>query len=269
LSFRPIEDSLYCCTVVPVPVAVTKVAMRTTTTLATAAPGRTALRAHAVSPKQRLEGHSAVGRGARLVPNNRRERCCSARAELTRQSSSAASVDGLGKECPPQGCLTDLSVEDIMISPCTALKAGDSYLDALSLMVNNGFSGLPVVDDDNKVVGVVSGYDILALDCTPGRMKGDNELFPSVDMDINFSSKEEMWAQFSQRKSVIAKETGRTIGEVMRTAATIYRAVSINDAADMMVHNKIHRIPVVGEDDTLVGIITRSDILKATLQDFR
>jgi hypothetical protein len=37
-------------------------------------------------------------------------------------------------------------------------------------------------DDDNKVVGVVSGYDILALDCTPGRMKGDNELFPSVDM---------------------------------------------------------------------------------------
>jgi CBS domain-containing protein len=59
------------------------------------------------------------------------------------------------------------------------------------------------------------------------------------------------------------------IGEVMRTAATIYRAVSINDAADMMVHNKIHRIPVVGEDDTLVGIITRSDILKATLQDFR
>jgi CBS domain-containing protein len=34
-----------------------------------------------------------------------------------------------------------------MISPCTALKAGDSYLDALSLMVNNGFSGLPVVGE--------------------------------------------------------------------------------------------------------------------------
>lgn len=55
----------------------------------------------------------------------------------------------------------------------------------------------------------------------------------------------------------------------MHPAGTVYKAVSINDAADMMVRNHIHRIPVIGEDDTLVGIITRNDILKATLADFR
>lgn len=59
------------------------------------------------------------------------------------------------------------------------------------------------------------------------------------------------------------------VGEAMRKPCIIYEESSLDDAADIMVQRKIHRIAVVDQNDKLVGIVSRSDILRATYWSFK
>eukprot|EP00897_Mesotaenium_endlicherianum_P000709 jgi/Mesen1/10639/ME000894S10203 len=93
--------------------------------------------------------------------------------------------------------------------------------------VNHHFeevSGLPVIDKDLKVLGVISKKD--------------------------------------RNKS--AQGLSANIGEVMSTPAiTISADKTVQDAAVLMLKNKVHRIPVVNQTGQLVGMVTRTDIFKA------
>lgn len=74
------------------------------------------------------------------------------------------------------------------------------YLAALELLVEHRITGLPVVDDDGKVVGVVSDYDMLTLDNVSGRMEAAG-IFPAASMD---------WDSFHAVQKLIVKNTGKT-----------------------------------------------------------
>ncbi|KAH7289865.1 hypothetical protein KP509_30G021900 [Ceratopteris richardii] len=85
-------------------------------------------------------------------------------------------------------------------------------------------SGLPVVDTDSKCIGVFSKKD----------------------------------------RAKASKGLQSTVAEVMTTPAVSLTAdKTVNDAAILMLKNKIHRIPIVNEADQLVGMVTRTDIFKA------
>jgi CBS domain len=118
-----------------------------------------------------------------------------------------------------QGCLEDLNVGDVMTSPVLSISPEKSIFHAMEILVERNISGLPVVgeipahhavptwspslwslcwsfflsksypfihlvaapDSDGEVIGVVSGTDLLALDCTPGRIDTSIGMFPPVD----------------------------------------------------------------------------------------
>eukprot|EP00250_Pteridium_aquilinum_P011587 c20174_g1_i1 orf=221-895(+) len=85
-------------------------------------------------------------------------------------------------------------------------------------------SGLPVVNKDYKCIGVLSKKD----------------------------------------KAKATKGLQSTVGEVMTSPAiTLSADKTVNDAAILMLKNKIHRIPIVNEANQVVGIVTRTDIFKA------
>ncbi|MCO5602655.1 hypothetical protein L7F22_056790 [Adiantum nelumboides] len=99
----------------------------------------------------------------------------------------------------------------------------DQLLEEVDHLFQN-ISGLPVINKDLKCIGVLSKKD----------------------------------------RGKASKGLNSTVGEVM-TSPAISLSVdkTVNDAAVLMLKNKIHRIPVVNEANQVVGIVTRTDIFKA------
>ena len=116
-------------------------------------------------------------------------------------------------------------------------------------------TGLPVVDaTSNVVVGVVSDFDLLALEGVSPKEKAKG-FFPEADSD---------WNSFYEVQKLVAKNAGKSVGDVMTAdPITVRPATSIEDAANLLLRKKIRRLPVVDESGRLLGIITRSNVIKA------
>lgn len=148
------------------------------------------------------------------------------------------------------------TVADVMTSGhIYSCKPDDTVDSALESLVQFKITGLPVVDDHNVVVGVVSDFDLLALD-TLGRTN-DEELFPEADTT---------WQAFKEVKAFIGKSAGKKIRDVMTiTPIVISPETGINEATRILLNKKIRRLPVVDTNGKLVGLLSRGNIVKAAL----
>ncbi|XP_042507506.1 CBS domain-containing protein CBSX1, chloroplastic-like [Macadamia integrifolia] len=130
--------------------------------------------------------------------------------------------------------------------------------EALEALVKNKISGFPVIDDEWNLVGVVSDYDLLALDSISGGGLSDTSMFPEVDSS---------WKTFNEIQKLLRKTNGKVIGDVMTPAPLVVReTTNLEDAARLLLETKYHRFPVVNSKGKLVGIITRGNVVRAALQ---
>ncbi|XP_040867950.1 CBS domain-containing protein CBSX1, chloroplastic isoform X1 [Glycine max] len=128
---------------------------------------------------------------------------------------------------------------------------------ALEALVNNRISGLPVIDEDWNLVGVVSDYDLLAIDSISGGPQSDANLFPDVDST---------WKTFNELQKLLSKTNGQVVGDLMTpTPLVVHESTSLEEAARLLLETKYRRLPVVDDDGKLVGLITRGNIVKAAL----
>ncbi|CAL0331791.1 unnamed protein product [Lupinus luteus] len=138
------------------------------------------------------------------------------------------------------------------------VKPTTSVDEALELLVEHRITGFPVIDDNWKLVGVVSDYDLLALDSISGNRQQDNSMFPEVDSN---------WKTFNEIQQLLSKTNGKLIGEVMTTSPMVVReTTNLEDAARLLLETKFRRLPVVDADNRLVGILTRGNVVRAALQ---
>ncbi|KAG9440402.1 hypothetical protein H6P81_020567 [Aristolochia fimbriata] len=129
--------------------------------------------------------------------------------------------------------------------------------EALETLVENRITGFPVIDDDWKLVGVVSDYDLLALDSISGG-RTETDLFPEVDST---------WKTFNEIQKLLSKTNGKLISDVMTPAPLVVReTTNLEDAARLLLETKYRRLPVVDNAGKLVGIITRGNVVRAALQ---
>ena len=104
------------------------------------------------------------------------------------------------------------------------------------------------------------------LDATPGHMDKADGMFPKIGRCEEFGgSLSRMWMAFSEQQELIQKTAGSTAGEVCHDAATVADTARLEDAADVIVRRKVHRLAVVDAQGKCVGVLSRGDILKATL----
>jgi CBS domain-containing protein len=164
-----------------------------------------------------------------------------------------------------------MRVQDIMTSPAVSIGPETSIFTAMDLMVKRNISGLPVTDGEETVVGVVSGYDLLALESTPGRIDDSDGWFPQVDRckQMFGGNAGAMWNDFHEMRSYVRKAKGRTVGEVMHDATTVEQSILVTDAANIVVRKKLHRLMVVDDSSKLVGVLSRGDIMRATIENMR
>ncbi|KAK7307645.1 hypothetical protein VNO77_40889 [Canavalia gladiata] len=137
------------------------------------------------------------------------------------------------------------------------VKPTTSVDEALEALVEHRITGFPVIDDNWKLVGVVSDYDLLALDSISGHGRTDNSMFPEVDST---------WKTFNEVQKLLSKTNGKLIGELMTTAPMVVReTTNLEDAARLLLETKFRRLPVVDAEGRLVGIITRGNVVRAAL----
>ncbi|XP_057965758.1 CBS domain-containing protein CBSX1, chloroplastic [Malania oleifera] len=129
--------------------------------------------------------------------------------------------------------------------------------EALEALVENRITGFPVIDDDWKLVGLVSDYDLLALDSISGGGRTDASMFPEVDST---------WKTFNEVQKLLSKTNGKLVGDLMTSAPVVVReTTNLEDAARLLLRTKYRRLPVVDSNGKLVGIITRGNVVRAAL----
>jgi CBS domain-containing protein len=136
-----------------------------------------------------------------------------------------------------------------MTNAVLAVKPATTLKEVARLLVENRISGLPVVDDEIRVIGVISEADLLVKEQDPGA-------FEPSRLDRIFGASEEL-------RELRAKAEARTAGEAMTSPAiTIEASRSLHQAAGVMIERRVNRLPVV-RDGRLVGIVTRADLVRA------
>lgn len=112
-----------------------------------------------------------------------------------------------------------MKVGGLMTDEVVSAVPAASFREVAKMLAEHDISGVPVLDEDDHVVGVVSESDLLA------------------------------------RHELTARELMNT------PAVTIHAEETVADAARLMVRRGVERLPVVDEEERLVGIVTRRDLL--------
>ncbi|MEU6144570.1 CBS domain-containing protein [Streptomyces sp. NPDC047081] len=123
-------------------------------------------------------------------------------------------------------------VGEVMTREVVEARRETSFKEVARLLDEHRISGLPVVDHDDKVLGVVSGTDLIR-----------------------------------RQAKRPANRHAPTAGDLMSTPAiTVHPEQRVADAARVMERHGVERLPVVDEEDRLIGIATRRDLLRVFLR---
>jgi len=142
--------------------------------------------------------------------------------------------------------MVEIPVSDLMTKDVVTIDPGADLKEAARRLSGLRISGMPVVDADNRVIGIISEADILSL---AGVKKGHT--FKDVLRHV-------LGAPLPVRKK------GNTVGEVMSSPAiTTGPDRDIRAVAAILDEKRIKRLPVIDEEERLIGIIARADIVRA------
>jgi len=151
-------------------------------------------------------------------------------------------------------------VSDVMTRKVVALGRTATFKDIVKAMRQGKVSAVPVLGEQNQVVGVVSEADLLR-----------KEEFRDVEPDLPrpwLRSTDRVCVDRLEQLAHLAKAAAVTAEELMTAPAVTVRADATGaQAARIMARAKAKRLPVVGDDGTLLGIVSRSDLLKVFLRD--
>lgn len=144
-------------------------------------------------------------------------------------------------------------VKDLMTPNPVTVKPFDLVETVLQRLEENHVSGLPVVDDDGKVVGIISEADLLF-----------RERSIKLPLYLNFLGSFIYLEPPGKFKQQLRKTLGVLVQDVMTAAPiTVTPDTPIAKAASFLIEKRVNRLPVIDDQEQLVGIITREDLLKA------
>ena len=146
----------------------------------------------------------------------------------------------------------DKTVFEIMTPTPITVKASTDLKEAIELLAKNKISGVPVVDDDGKLEGILSESDLMwqesGVEPPPYIMILDSIIYLQNP---------------GRYDKEIHKALGQTVGEVMTDKPiSIKSDRTIKDAAQILHHKKIRRLPVVDNLEKVIGIVTQGDIIR-------
>ncbi|MBE3090256.1 MAG: CBS domain-containing protein [Actinobacteria bacterium] len=149
--------------------------------------------------------------------------------------------------------MTDLTAKEIMNKKVITIKKDASINELSELLVNNKISGVPVLDENGNLAGIVSEGDIIVQNSDLHFPR----YFKLLDAIIYLES-------LNKFKRSLQKHLATKVEDIMTVKVkTAGEDTPINEIADIMLDSRVNRLPVMDKNNKLVGIITRADILKS------
>jgi len=138
-----------------------------------------------------------------------------------------------------------MQVKDVMKTEVVTIRQGSALSEAAKLMAEHSISGLPVLDVDDRVIGVLTEADFVsALDITGASFVQD--MIESV-----------------VRKRRARKTMGTIVDDIMtRDPVTIREDETLQKAVELMDRNKVKRLPVTNDQGRLAGVLSRADLIR-------
>lgn len=146
-----------------------------------------------------------------------------------------------------------MKIKEIMTKDVTTISADGDAFDALTLLQKMEISGLPVVDHNNKLVGMFTEKEAISY------------IMPSYVGNVGRFIYEEN-PKATKRKITQLKKM--KVSELMRKdVITTTQETTLCEVAKAMIIQKVRRIPVLDEFGKLIGIVARGDVLKGFTQE--
>ncbi len=151
------------------------------------------------------------------------------------------------------------TARDFMITPVVSVTADLTLQELAQLLSKNNFSGVPVVDSTEKVIGILSDTDLI-------RFAQKLNVVPLKDLTGWISPYTEVEDIAAVRRG-IDQLSKTTVDKVMtRKVYTVSEDSTIREIAQLMNRRNINRVPVIDKQERLVGIITRADLVSCMAQ---
>ena len=165
-------------------------------------------------------------------------------------AGGAAGDESAARTARAQGA--DPRVADIMEREVVTIAPDATVHELVLLLRDKDLGGVPVVDDDGLLVGIVTEGDLVIEDADV-RLPHYFELFGNL---VYLGGQK----KFEER---LKKMVGNSVADVMTTEVfTVAPDDPAPRAANIMVDKKVNRVPVVDDDGRLVGIVARHDIIR-------
>ena len=143
--------------------------------------------------------------------------------------------------------------KDIMTTEVIVANKNDIIANVANLLIKEKIGGLPVVDEENKVVGIISETDIMKKESHIDSPKMLNFLQGIIFLND--------MKKFEDELRVIAAYKVEDL--MSKDIVTVKEDDTFDYVANIMINKSINRVPVVDKDNFLKGIICRYDIIKA------
>jgi len=145
-----------------------------------------------------------------------------------------------------------MQVQDIMTRDVVAVQPGTAVTAVARLFREHAISGMPVVDEEGKVVGIITELDLIARHARPH--------FPSYVAFLDSIIYLESTKRYRESMRHILATTA---GELMSAPVhTVSPDMDVQDLAGMMVEHRWNPFPVLDEGGRMVGIVSHTDMLK-------
>ena len=149
-----------------------------------------------------------------------------------------------------------MNAKDIMTTEVISVYSDTKIADAAKLLLEKHLNGLPVIDHEGRLVGIICQSDLIFQQ----KKIPVPTVFTFLDGLFPLTSYKDM-------EKEVKKIAAATVSEAMVSSPfTVEPETSLEDIATMMVRHNIHTLPVV-EGDRVVGVIGKEDVLRTLMPD--
>lgn len=148
-----------------------------------------------------------------------------------------------------------MKARDIMTRDVISISPETTIEEIAKILHKHRISGVPVVSEDNEILGMVTEGDLIIKIAGP-------HLPPHIDIFggiLFLKSPHDMDEEFKKITAVMAKDI------MTEKVVVIEEDCDVSDLASIMINRKINRLPVVDKNDRLVGIISRADLIETMI----
>ncbi len=150
----------------------------------------------------------------------------------------------------------ELTARDIMSIKVITVEPNTSIEELSEILIKNKISGVPVINENQEIVGIVTEADII--------VKDTNLHFPRYFKLLDGIIYLESLNKFREN---LKKHLATKVEDIMtKKVKTITQDVPVSKIAEIMLKNKINRLPVVDKENKVIGIVTRADIVKSMIK---